>query len=54
MLLLLFVLFVRFRFVPLFCHCCPCAMHGIVRANPGRLRQSQREPDDGRRPREGR
>lgn len=38
----------------LFCHCCPCIMHGIVRANPGRLRQSQREPDNDRDLREGR
>lgn len=37
-----------------FCHCCPYIMHGIVRANDGRLRQSQREPDNGRDPREGR
>lgn len=38
----------------LFCHCCPyIIMHGIVRANPGRLRQSQREPHHGHHPREG-
>lgn len=37
----------------LFCHCYLYIMHEIVRANPGRLRQSQREPDNSRHSCEG-